>query len=119
MSQPHDYRLHRQKVIEGVFGDLGVNKPKPLTKQESLMAEVEALTVEILNQHIRPILQAGGGFDIQALSLIIVTLYMDKFATFSKDELIQILAMIYMKIMLDIIQASPTGKPKPDSLSGI
>ncbi len=102
-----------------MFNELGVNKPKAITKQEALMNQVEQITIDILEQHIRPILQSGGGHDLLALSSIIVTVYLEKFNTFSKDELIQILSMIHMKVMLDIVQASPTGKTKSDELSGI
>jgi len=93
--------------------------PPKLRPEEQVMQDAKDMTKNIFQNHINPILKAGGGFDRDALGAMITSLYIQGFEQFTKEELMFICVVLHTEIAMEIVDASPTGGSEPDLLSGV
>lgn len=67
---------------------------------------------------IKPILKAGGGFDEAALKPMIYKNLMERMDGFTKDELVAICTSVFADRLLEDVRANPRGNDNPDLLGG-
>lgn len=91
----------------------------PNSPRELLEAKAKTLTMTV-RQHILPVLQAGGGFDKDALEATLFTMFVQGFDStmFTKEELIHLCATLHAQALMESIDKDPWGKGKPDLLAG-
>ncbi len=95
-------------------------KPKEPSEVERLLQKAMDVTSKV-REIIKPILAAGGWKDTAAIRHLILTLYLEAFDTqllFTRDDLIQICAVIHTDIILETIESDPTLSGKKDLLGG-
>lgn len=78
-----------------------------------------AHTLADVRVHLRPILQAGGGFDEPALKQMIFTfLQEDLHRKYDEQEILTLLVILVSDEVLADVKSNPSGNDKPDLLSG-
>lgn len=101
-----------QAVIDGL-NKKHAPTDNPMTR---LLARVES-TLDEIHRNINPILKAGGGHDELALHATVFALVQQGLASFSKDEMHQILSILVSDRVMTSVKANPRGNDKPDLLS--
>jgi hypothetical protein len=121
-TAPHSasYLEYKSKVISDALSKSKF-KPAELDSVQRLLKKAEDVTTKV-RQSIKPILQSGGWTDKAAMRHLIMTLYLEAFDThllFTREDLVQICALIHTDIMQETIESDPTLSGKPDLLSGV
>lgn len=108
---------YKSKVLKDAFGKMRMGKKQIFTPEQALIRKAEEMTVAI-REHMKPILAAGGWKDKGALRATFTTLYLQAFNSWSKDELINLSALLHMEIAMQRIEADPYASGVSDLLSG-
>lgn len=103
-----------------------VNQMKFVQDAKSAMSDPVAQMMDRLSHllvdarvHIKPVLQAGGGFDEPALKELIGKFVFEELhRVFSKEEQHAILTILLSDDILADVRNNPHGGDKPDLLSG-
>jgi len=106
----------RQRIVKAGLSKFSFNKPQKRSPDDDLIDRAMSITTA-LREHIRPILQAGGGKDKPALRALITTCYLEAFSKLHKDDLIRLCALLHMEAMIESIETDIYGSGKPDALS--
>lgn len=94
--------------------------PKDNSPEARLIQKAMDVTTKV-REAVKPIVAAGGWKDQAAIRHLIMTLYLESFDTpllFTKDDLVQVCAIIHTDLMMETIEADPTLSGTPDKLSG-
>src|ERR1041385_3100977 len=94
--------------------------PDEIDAVNRLLKKAGDVTTKV-RETLKPIVEAGGWKDKAAIRHLILTLYLEAFDThllFTREDLVQICALLHTDIMLETIEADPTLSGKPDLLSG-
>lgn len=94
--------------------------PEELDAVARLLKKAEDLTSKVRSA-VKPVVEAGGWKDKSALRHFILTLYLEAFDTrllFTREDLVQICALLHTDIMMETVESDPTLSGKPDLLSG-
>lgn len=83
-----------------------------------LMERLANLLVDV-RVHVKPVLQAGGGFDEPALKeLVSRFIFETLYKKFNKEEIHVLLTILISQETMNDIKANPFGNDNPDLLSG-
>jgi hypothetical protein len=107
---------HKRFVTDGI-SKLPWNKKTALSPIDILQQKMQDTATRVY-QHVKPILQAGGGFDKDALGQTLFKLYWDELSKYSKEEQLALCVNFCVDQAMTAIDANPSGSDKPDLLSG-
>jgi len=91
-----------------------------LTPVDVLLRKAQDVASKV-HEAVKPTVLAGGWKDEAAMKHLILTLYLEAFDTtqlFTREDLVQICAMLHTDAMMKTIQDDPGLHGKPDLLSG-
>lgn len=111
-----DQHEHK-KIVSAALGKFKFNQQREVNPFILLIERAKRTTMNVLYQ-VRPILQAGGGFDKPALSETLTKFYLEEFRNYSKEELENLITMMHVEEAMGIIERDPHGKGTPDLMSG-
>ena len=96
--------------------------PERLNATQALVRKSEE-TVEAVKQHLRAIIKAGAGFPNKGKEDLLDMagkIFVGEYGqNYSRDEVVNLLAIMFVGEISNWIDSDPAGTGKPDALSGI
>lgn len=96
-------------------------KNKPIDDAMKVVHKANEIVLKV-QQAIKPVVASGGWTDKDAIGALISHLFVEAFDSrmlFSREEMVQLVAMVYTREMMQGIEADPTMSGTPDLLSGV
>jgi hypothetical protein len=119
--QPASYREYKDKVVKDALSQLTKKTEKVIhrySKEEMAVEASKDIVIKVMDW-LRPILQAGGGKDINTLMTHAGKIFHEQFNKMSKEELLTITCVMHLEILAKIVEADPSGTGNADLLAGL